>query len=144
MTNLMRFFIFFPPSLRGQCWSLSQLHLGDYRRPKILWIWKYLKLLLLVTLGVASYSSLKTGLRLDLHFQEDVLSRRFLRSHQDRSLCPSECILGELWLLLCSQAQQQIESQNKSNFSLQNLVSVNIIFFPHGHEQMYNIPLSLW
>lgn len=121
MTNLARLFflLFFFSSLLGQCWSLSHLHLCDYRRPKLLLLWKYFKFFLLVTLSVVSCS-------------------------RARSVCPSEHILAELWLLLCSQAQQKIESQMKSSFSLQNLISVNIIFFPRGHEQMYNIPLSLW
>lgn len=42
---------------------------------------------ILVTLSVGSCSSLKTGIKLDLHFQEDDLSRRCFRI--DLSVLPS-------------------------------------------------------
>lgn len=54
---------------------------------------KKFEFLHLSALSVVCFYKLKMGLKLDLNLQPADLSRRFLRSLQDRSPCPSGRIL---------------------------------------------------
>lgn len=98
---------------------------------------KSFEFLHLSALSVVCFYKSKMGLKLDLNLQPADLNRRFLRSLQDRSPCPSGRILR--WTLAVGLTGAA--AKNKSSFSFRNLVSVNIIFFPHGHGQMCYIPL---